>query len=117
MKSKLFARILCIVLCVTLIGSVLLVAIPMITGNAATFAPVKDGGGTITEDYVNLRSGAGDDTSIVTVMRVNTRVTFVDDTLYNNDWYKVRELTSDQTGYVKQAYVAADASVASKIKL
>ena len=117
MKSKLFARILCIVLCVTLIGSVLLVAIPMITGNAATFAPVKDGGGTITEDYVNLRSGAGDDTSIVTVMRVNTRVTFVDDTLYNNDWYKVRELTSDQTGYVKQAYVAADASVSSKIKL
>ena len=35
MKSKLFARILCIVLCVVLVVSVLLVAIPMIRGSAA----------------------------------------------------------------------------------
>ena len=88
MKSKLFARILCIVLCAVLVGSALLVAIPMMTGKAATFEPVKGGDGTVTEDYVSLRSGAGTNYETVAVLRVNTRVTFEDDALYNKEWYK-----------------------------
>ena len=44
MKSKLFARILCIVLCLTIIGSILIIAIPMLTGKAAV-VPVSGGSG------------------------------------------------------------------------
>ncbi len=117
MKSKLFARILCIVLCAVLVGSALLVAIPMMTGKAATFEPVKGGDGTVTEDYVSLRSGAGKNYETVAVLRVNTRVTFEDDALYNKEWYKVKELVSNKTGYIMRDFVAADAPAVSAIKL
>ena len=110
MKSKLFARILCIVLCLTIIGSILIIAIPMLTGKAAV-VPVSGGSGHITEDYVNLRSGAGTEYAVVTTMVKNTRVTFVDGKLYNGDWYKIREHSTDKTGYVYRSYVAADSSI------
>ena len=114
MKSKVFARILCIVLCATLIGSVLLVAIPMITANAAGVV-TTGGSGTINDDYVNLRSGAGTNFSVVTMMRKNTKVTFISATLYNNSWYNIRT-SGGSVGYVMKDYVTAD-EAAGSIKL
>ncbi len=83
MKSKTLARILCVILCIVLVGSVLLAAIPMMNADAAEYTPVLGGGGIVTEDYVNLLSDASTDASVVTVMRWNTPLTFLDTTLYN----------------------------------
>ena len=76
MKSKLFARILCIVLCLTIVVSIVLLAIPLLKGSAAA-VPVKGGSGYITDDYVNLRSGPGINNPVVTVMMKNTAVVLV----------------------------------------
>lgn len=108
MKSKTLARILCVILCIVLVGSVLLVAIPMMNADAAEHTPVLGGGGIVTEDYVNLRSDASTDASVVTVMRRNTPLTFLDTTLYNGDWYKVREHATGKTGFLMQEYLEAD---------
>ena len=115
MKSKLFARILCIVLIVMLVVSVIIVAVPMIRGSAAAVVPVKGSSGTVTTDYVNLRSGAGTDFSIVTTMRVNTKVVFEEAAVYNSNWYKVKELATNKSGYIRNDLVAFDN--ASSIKL
>ena len=40
MKSKTLARILCVILCIVLVGSVLLAAIPMMNADAAEHTPV-----------------------------------------------------------------------------
>ncbi len=111
MRSKLFARILCIVLSITIVGSVLLIAIPMITAGAAV-TPVKDGTGHINTDYVNLRSGPGTNYSILTEMSENTKVTFLESTRYTGGWYKIKELSGNKTGYVKEEYVTADSAPA-----
>ena len=115
MKSKVFARVLCIVLIIVLIGSVLLVAVPMIKGNAAVLVPVKGSGGTVTVDYVNLRSGAGTGYSVVTTMRINTKVIFEESTVYNTNWYKVKELTTNKSGYVRNDLVSFDKESAIKL--
>ena len=111
MKSKLFARILAIVLCVTIVGSVLLIAIPMMTGSAAV-TPVKDGTGHINTDGVNLRSGPGTNYNIITSMDENTQVVFLDSTRYSGGWYQIKELSEGFTGYVKEEYVTADTAPA-----
>ena len=116
MKSKLYARIVCVVLAVAIIGSILIVAVPMLSGRAAV-TPVKGAIGHITDDYVNLRSGAGTNYSVVTSMRLNTKVTFVDGSLYNSDWYKITELSTSKTGYVRKDFVVADSVPASRIKI
>ena len=108
MKPKTLARILCVILCIVLVGSVLLAAIPMMNADAAEHTPVLGGGGIVTEDYVNLRSDASTDASVVTVMRWNTPLTFLDTTLYNGDWYKVREQATGKTGFLMQEYLEAD---------
>ena len=61
--------------------------------------------GYITDDYVNLRSGAGTRYSVVECMRLNTKVTFVSTKLYNNDWYNIKLTSNSKTGYVKKDYV------------
>ena len=106
MKAKTVARIVCIVLCIVLIGSILLVAIPALSAQAAA-APVKNGGGVITEDYVNLRSGAGYQYAVSTVMRRDTPVVFNEATLYSQNWYKITEQRTFKTGYVRREYVQA----------
>lgn len=115
MKSKLFARVLCIVLVVMLVVSVIIVAIPMIKGNAAVITPVKGNSGTINDDYVNLRSGAGTSFSVVTTMRINTKVVFEEAAVYNSNWYKVKEQTTAKSGYVRADFVTFDK--VSSIKL
>ena len=74
---------------------------------AATVAPSQGGSGYISDDYVNLRSGAGTSYSVVTCMRKNTSLTFVDGKLYNTNWYKVK-LSSGASGYVHKDYVKAN---------
>lgn len=115
MKSKLFARILCIVLIAMLVISVIIVAVPMIKGSAAVVTPVKGNSGKINADYVNLRSGAGTNFSIVTNMRINTKVVFEESAVYNSSWYKVKEQTTNKSGYVRQDFVTFDK--VSSIKL
>ena len=102
-----------IVLCLTIVGSVLLVAIPALTASAAT--PVSGGSGYINESGVNLRSGAGTNYSIITSMEKNTPVTFISSTLYNTDWYNIR-LSGGTEGYVHRDYVTANEPAAT-IKL
>ena len=82
MKSKLFARVLCIALAVVMVGSMTLIAFQMFSAEAAA-TPKANGSGYITDSYVNLRSGAGTNYSIVTTMAKNTKVTFTDGKLYN----------------------------------
>lgn len=66
--------------------------------------------GYITDDYVNLRSGAGTNYSVVVCMRVNTKFTFVSTSLYNSEWYKIKLDSNGKTGYVKKNFVAKDSS-------
>ena len=66
--------------------------------------------GHVTDDYVNLRSGAGTNYSVVECMRLNTKFTFVSTKLYNNDWYNIKLTSNSKTGYVKKDYVAKDSS-------
>ena len=91
MKSKIFARVLCIILCVAIIGSILLIAIPLFSADAAETI-VSGGSGYVTEDYVNLRSAASQSSSIVAVLRKNTRILFEEGALFNGSWLKIREL-------------------------
>ncbi len=116
MKAKTIARIVCIILCAVLIGSVLLVAIPALSAQAAG-VPVKNGAGIITEDYVNLRSGAGYQYAVETVMRRDTPVVFAEATLYNQDWYKITEHATYKTGYVRREYVQALPAASDGIRI
>ena len=106
MKSKIFARVLCIILCVAIIGSILLIAIPLFSADAAETI-VSGGSGYVTEDYVNLRSAASQSSSIVAVLRKDTRILFEEGALFNGSWLKIRELAGNRSGYVMRDYVAA----------
>ena len=112
MKSKLFARVLCIALAVVMVGSMTLIAFQMFSAEAAA-TPKANGSGYITDSYVNLRSGAGTNYSIVTTMAKNTKVTFTDGKLYNSNWYKIKELKTNKSGYVHRSYVKANESSSS----
>ena len=60
--------------------------------------------GYVNDDYVNLRSGAGTNYSVVTCMRKNTKFTFVDGKLYNSSWYKIKLTSASKTGYIYKDY-------------
>ena len=66
--------------------------------------------GHVTDDYVNLRSGAGTSYSVVECMRLNTKFTFVSTKLYNSDWYNIKLTSNSKTGYVRKDFVAKDSS-------
>lgn len=112
MKHKTAVRIVSIILALLIVGSVFAVVVPLITNAAET--PVKGGSGYISDDYVNLRSGAGTNYSVLTCMRKNTKITFTDGKLYNSDWYKITEHTTSKSGYVHKDYVKADSSSDNK---
>lgn len=59
--------------------------------------------GYINDDYVNLRSGAGTNYSVLTCMRINTAFTFISTSLYNSSWYHIK-LSNGTTGYVMKTY-------------
>ena len=66
----------------------------------------KGASGYVNGDYVNLRSGAGTNYSIVTTMDYGTKFTFVDGKIYNSNWYKIK-LTNGKTGYIYKSYATA----------
>ena len=74
-KRTTLVRVVCVILVAILVISGFVVVIPMITAKAAA-KPVTGGSGYISDDYVNLRSGAGTGYSILTCMRENTKITF-----------------------------------------
>ena len=98
MNNKTIVRVVCIILAVLIVGSVFAVAIPFIVNAAGRE-------GYISDDYVNLRSGAGTGYSVITCMREDTEVTFESTELYNSDWYKITEKKTGKTGYVHKNYV------------
>ena len=110
MNSRLFGRILCIILAVTMIGSMTLIGFQMFSVQAAEATPTANGTGYITDSYVYLRSGAGTNYSVLTTMSKNTKVTFIDGKLYSSNWYKIKEAVTSKTGYVHKNYVKADAA-------
>ncbi len=61
--------------------------------------------GYVNDSEVNLRSGAGTDYSVVTVMEYNTRFTFDDGKLYNGEWYKIT-LSNGTKGYIYYEYAS-----------
>ncbi len=74
------------------------------TGSGTT---VKAGSsGYVNDSYVNLRSGAGTNYSILTCMNENTKFTFVDGKIYNSNWYKIK-LTNGITGYIYKSYASS----------
>lgn len=115
-KQKLFVRIVCIVLVVLMAVSVGAVAITAFSANAAqsteeVSASVSAGAsGYINASYVNLRSGAGTNYSVITCMAKNTKFTFVNGKLYNSKWYKIKLKSNSKTGYVTKEYVAVSSS-------
>ena len=65
--------------------------------------------GYVNEDYVNLRKGAGTNYAVITCMRVNTKFTFLSNSLYNSSWYKIK-LSNGKTGYIFKDYASKDNS-------
>lgn len=61
--------------------------------------------GYVSDDYVNLRSGAGTNYSVVSCLRKNTKFTFLSTSLYNSSWYKIKVTSTSKTGYIKKDYV------------
>lgn len=61
--------------------------------------------GYVSDDYVNLRSGAGTNYSVVSCLRKNTKFTFLSTSLYNSSWYKIKVTSTAKTGYIKKDYV------------
>ena len=110
MNSKVLARVLCVVLCLVLVVSALLIAVPIIKGEAATPTPVAGGSGYINDSGVNLRSGPGTNYSVVTSMSKNTQFTFISAKLYNSDWYNI-QLKSGTKGYVHKSFATANAKL------
>lgn len=112
MKSKLFVRVICIVLVAVMAISAFACGIQIFSADAAV-TPSANASGYISDDYVNLRSGAGMGYSIITCMRKNTKITFVDGKLTNSNWYKVKLNSNSSTGYVHRDYVVATSSPSS----
>ena len=108
MKTKTMKKSLCVFLSIIVMLSVFTAAFPVIA-SAADPTPTAGGSGYISDDYVNLRAGAGTNYAIVTQMRINTKVTFTDGKLYNTNWYQIKELTTNKTGYVRRDFVKATA--------
>ncbi len=79
------------------------------SNNNSTASSDSKTSGYVNEDYVNLRKGAGTNYAVVTCMRVNTKFTFLSNSLYNSSWYKI-ELTNGKTGYIFKDYASKDNS-------
>lgn len=73
------------------------------TKNATSSSSTKKVTGYVNDDYVNLRSGAGTNYSVVTCMRKNTQFTFISTSLYNSSWYHI-QLSNGKKGYIYKQY-------------
>ena len=104
MKQNTGKRILSILLSVVIVFSAFSVVV------MAAETPVKGGSGVITDDYVNLRQGAGTNYAVLTMMMKDTKVIFEEAAPVNSSWYKITEQTTKKTGYVYADYVRAEAS-------
>lgn len=77
---------------------------------ATSASPSAGANGYVSGDYVNLRSGAGTNYSIITCMRKNTKFTYVDGKLYSSKWYKIKLTSNSKTGYIHKDYAAVSAT-------
>lgn len=67
--------------------------------------PSANAQGYVSGDGVNLRSGASTSYSVVSVMSYGTTFTFVDGSLYNDNWYKIK-LSDGTVGYIYSDYAS-----------
>lgn len=65
--------------------------------------------GYISEEDVNMRSGAGTSNSVIRVLDLNTEVTILGE---EGNWYRIR--TGNTTGYVSKDYVSDSRTVTSR---
>ena len=116
MKQKAFTKTICIILAIAFVASAVFVVASSFSFNAAVISdnktnsisakPSSGSHGYVNGDYVNFRSGAGTNYSVITTMRKNTKFIFVDGKLYNNDWYKIKLDSNLQTGYINKDYAS-----------
>ena len=67
--------------------------------------PSANAQGYVSGDSVNLRSGASTSYSVVSLMSYGTTFTFVDGSLYNDNWYKIK-LNDGTVGYIYSDYAS-----------
>ena len=67
--------------------------------------PSANAQGYVSGDGVNLRSGASTSYSVVSLMSYGTTFTFVDGSLYNDNWYKIK-LSDGTVGYIYSDYAS-----------
>ena len=79
------------------------------SGSSGSSGSSEKSSGYINSDYVNLRSGAGTNYSVVTCMRKNTAFTLLSTTVYNSNWYYI-QLTDGRKGYVSKMYATISSS-------
>ncbi len=65
--------------------------------------------GYISEEYVNMRKGAGTTYAVVKVLKLNNQVTIVEE---SGKWYKVK--SGNDTGYVSKDYVSDSKTVTDR---
>ncbi len=85
---------------------------PSSSSSSSSSSSTSSKTGYISDDYVNLRKGAGTNYAVVTCMRKNTKFTLLDTKLYNTNWYKIKTSNS-KTGYVHKNYVKLDKTTSS----
>lgn len=83
---------------------------------ASVSSPSSGASGYINASYVNLRSGAGTNYSVVTTMDKNTKFTYVDGKIYNSNWYKIK-LSNGKTGYVFKDYATLTSTSSSNTSI
>lgn len=57
-----------------------------------------------TATNVNIRSGAGIDTQVLTTLKNKTQLTLINTKIYNNSWYKIK-LSDGTKGYISKQYL------------
>lgn len=67
--------------------------------------PAAGVAGYVNGTYVNFRKGASLSSDVIKMLDINTQFTFVDGTLYNGEWYKIK-LTDGTVGYIYYEYAS-----------
>lgn len=79
------------------------------SSNAGTSTSTTERTAYINEEYVNLRKGAGTNTSIIKVLNLNAQVTIIGE---EGTWYQVK--SGNDTGYVSKEFVSNSKKVTSR---
>ena len=65
--------------------------------------------GYVNEDLVNMRKGAGTNTSVIKVLTLNAKVTILGE---ENGWYQIK--SGDDTGYISKEFISESKTTTSR---